>query len=106
MEHGAGCCALDGHREGSAKTHKEDCERGRRRGEGSPDWLRGSPDEWRKASRGVNEQEVMNGREGMEVLHRAESKDRPEWGRLKDAASVEWERGRRNEAESELSCTK
>lgn len=55
-------------------------------GEGSPDWLRGSPDEWKKASREVNEQEVMNGREGMEVLHRAESKDRPEWGRLKDAA--------------------
>lgn len=46
-------------------------------GEGSPDWLRGSPDEWRKERREVNEQEVMNGREGMEVLHRAESKDRP-----------------------------
>lgn len=55
-------------------------------GEGSPDGLRGSPDEWRKTSREVNEQKVMNGREGMEVLHRAESKDRPEWGRLKDAA--------------------
>lgn len=44
--------------------------------EGSPDWLRGSPDECRKARREVNEQEVMNGREGMEALHRAESKDR------------------------------
>jgi len=46
----------------------------------------GSPDEWRKASREVNEQEVMNGREDMEVLQRTEGKDRPEWGRLKDAA--------------------
>lgn len=47
-------------------------------GEGSPYWPRGSPDEWRKASREVNEQEMMNGREGMEVLHRAEGKVRPE----------------------------
>lgn len=45
-------------------------------GEGSPAWVRGSPDEWGKESREVNEQEVMNGREGMELLHRAESKDR------------------------------
>lgn len=39
-----------------------------------------------KGKRDVNEQEVMNGGEGMAVLHRAESKGRPEWGRLKDAA--------------------
>jgi len=29
---------------------------------------------------------VMNGKEGTEALHRAESKDKPEWGRVKDAA--------------------
>lgn len=29
---------------------------------------------------------MMNGKEGTEALHRAESKDKPEWGRVKDAA--------------------